>query len=289
MFVEECCQALLAKLLPKICSKSGVSIEVGCGTFAFYCELFSKLGLKAIAVEPLPVRDLKNICKARGISLVESCLLDFDGFVDIYIGSYSGAENFNLSSVYENWWGASGVTRRVKSISLKSLLEAYQIQEIDCFKIDIEGAELTVIKQFSELEPSYLPKVLVFEYGGGGAFESRAGGWSEIHLDNTIKIIRILKDLGFSTCVKIDSDQTSQESIFDLQSLQPEASLIFSSSNIYGNIVCFHKKIKIKESEVREICKPYQNCNLNTQSTETNKTAANSFFYSLKKIFLNNK
>ena len=44
MRVEPCCQSVLANILPVVDSKKeGICIDVGVGTFAFYCEMFGKL------------------------------------------------------------------------------------------------------------------------------------------------------------------------------------------------------------------------------------------------------
>ena len=57
MRVEACCQAVLTDLLPKIDpQRLGKCLDVGVGTFAFYCQKFAELGFEAIAVEPLPIK-----------------------------------------------------------------------------------------------------------------------------------------------------------------------------------------------------------------------------------------
>src|SRR4029077_8803890 len=75
MQVEECCSALLELILPSIDKdRSGWAIDVGVGTFCFYCEQFARLGFRTAAVEPLPVEELKNLCSKFNIRLVETCL-----------------------------------------------------------------------------------------------------------------------------------------------------------------------------------------------------------------------
>ena len=49
MKVEDCCQALLAQILPTVDpQRQGICIDVGVGTFAFYCELFAQLGFETL-------------------------------------------------------------------------------------------------------------------------------------------------------------------------------------------------------------------------------------------------
>ena len=51
MRVEACCQAVLTDLLPKIDpQRLGKCLDVGVGTFAFYCQQFAELGFEAIEV-----------------------------------------------------------------------------------------------------------------------------------------------------------------------------------------------------------------------------------------------
>ena len=68
MHVEECSQALLKQILPEVDSnRSGLAIDIGVGTFAFYCQLFDQLRFPTIAVEPLPNKQLRQLCRYRQI------------------------------------------------------------------------------------------------------------------------------------------------------------------------------------------------------------------------------
>ncbi|MGB3905739.1 MAG: methyltransferase, partial [Anaerolineae bacterium] len=81
-----------------------------------------------MAVEPLPVDALREICDQNGIALIEGCLSDIDGFQSLYIGTFAGAENLNLSSLVPDWWGASTEHRRVGSLTLSTLLSSINAQ-----------------------------------------------------------------------------------------------------------------------------------------------------------------
>jgi uncharacterized UPF0146 family protein len=49
--VEACCQALLEQILPAIDrEKTGICLDVGVGTFAFYCKRFARLGFETVAI-----------------------------------------------------------------------------------------------------------------------------------------------------------------------------------------------------------------------------------------------
>ena len=257
MHVEECWQAVLFHFLPRIDKKrKGVCIDVGVGTFAFFCELFARLGFKTVAVEPLPIDRLRNICHYHGIKLVESCLLHIDGFQTLYIGTYRGAENLNLSSLSPHWWGASTDTRRVKSMTLPTLLSTINARKVTCLKLDIEGAEARIIRQFLRMPESLLPRVVMFEYGGGDTIESGRAGWSQQFLAATMECLSVLKKCGYGFSVVIDSAPDTAERIFDLQSLDLEPNRIFPTCAIYGNIISF-RDFRCPESGIAGICTAY--------------------------------
>lgn len=177
MNVEPCCLNLLFVLLPLIDQeKKGVCIEIGVGTFAFYCEIFARQGFKTIAVEPLPVDNLKQLCNDLKINLIESCVSDINGQQTLYIGNFQGSENLNLCSLHSDWWGASSKKIEVPSITLSKLITDNTITKITCLKIDVEGAELSIIQQLKELPESLLPSVIMFEYGGGDSKQSNDKG-----------------------------------------------------------------------------------------------------------------
>jgi len=258
MHVEECCQAVLFHVLPHVDKKrKGVCIDVGVGTFAFYCELFARLRFRTVAVEPLPVDRLRKVCHYHGIKLVESCLSDINGFQTLYIGTYQGAENLNLSSLSPDWWGASTETRRVQSMTLPTLLSTINARKVTRLKLDIEGAEATIIRQFLRMPESLLPSVVMFEYGGGDNRESGRSGWSQQFLAATMECLSVLKKCGYGFSVGIDSAPDTAERIFDLQSPDLEPNRIFPTRAIYGNIISL-RGFLYPESEVARICAAYR-------------------------------
>ena len=258
MHVEECCQALLNEILPEIDSeRSGLAIDIGVGTFAFYCQLFDQLKFKTIAVEPLPNKQLKQLCKYRDIQLIESCISEVDGTVNLYIGSYNGEENLNLNSLRSDWWGSTATAKQVQSMTLAKLLAEIAATNITCIKIDVEGMELSIIQQFSQLSQSLLPKVLMFEYGGGATQESGIGGWSKELLDGTIKSLEILRNLGYGQTIIVDLAPDSQEQVVDLQSENLAFKNLFPPQSIYGNIIAL-KGVQYPEAKIASICQSYR-------------------------------
>ena len=257
MHVEECCQALLNEILPEVDSdRSGLAIDIGVGTFAFYCQLFDQLKFKTIAVEPLPNNQLKQLCKHRDIQLLESCISEVDGTVNLYIGSYNGEENLNLNSLRPDWWGSTATAKQVQSMTLSKLLQKIATTNITCIKIDVEGMELSIIQQFLQLTESLLPKVLMFEYGGGGTQEDGQGGWSTELLNATLKSLEILRSLGYGQAILVDLAPDSQEQVVDLQS-EKASTVLFPPQSIYGNIIAL-RGVQYPEPKIASICQLYR-------------------------------
>ncbi|MBD2579000.1 FkbM family methyltransferase [Oscillatoria sp. FACHB-1406] len=259
MHVEDCCQALLCYLLPKLDrQRLGLTVDIGVGTFAFYCELFDKLKFKTLAVEPLPTQQLRHLCQYRNIPLVESCISEAEGKVKLYIGTYEGEENLNLNSLRSDWWGITSTAKEVPSMRLKKLFENHPISQITCLKIDVEGLEYAIIQQLTELPSGLLPKVLMFEYGGGCTKAENKGGWSEEILAGTMKSLEVLRDLGYNSAILVDSAADTEEQVFSLSDLNLTPESIFSPHYIYGNIIAL-RGIEVSTEEISAICQPYRN------------------------------
>ncbi len=257
MKVEDCCQALLAQILPTVDpQRRGVCIDVGVGTFALYCELFAQLGFETIAVEPLPLKEIRERCQQQGIEWIESCLSDVDGTQTLHLGTYQGAMDVNLSSLVANWWGASTTTREVRSLTLPTLLSQIQAQQITCLKLDVEGVELTILKQLVSLPKFLLPQVVMFEYGGGGRRDEGSQGWSQEFLAKTLDCIRVLRQCGYGFSIGIDSAPNTTEVIFDIGNLSLHIENILPQQAIYGNIISFYRG-EFPQVKIQEICRNY--------------------------------
>lgn len=262
MRVEACCQSLLAEIIAEIDpKKAGFCIDVGVGTFAFYCEVFAKLGYPTIAVEPLPVKKLRQIIDIYPIQLIESCLSNVDGKQLLYLGNFAGLFNSNFSSLSPDWFGSSQKTKEVQSITLTTLLNSIKATEITCLKLDIEGWEFNVIEQLPHIAHSLLPKVIMFEYGGGVNKNQGQKGWSKEFLEKTLNCLAILQKCGYQSSVMIDFAPDTQERFFDLQSLNLAADQLFNDQSVYGNIISL-RDATISEAKIHSICQSYYRASL---------------------------
>ena len=257
MRVESCCQALLKSILPEIDpDREGICFDIGVGTFAFYCELFSQLNFSAVAVEPLPVAKLYQLCKQYPITLIESCLSDQNGTQTLYRGKFGNLMNSNFSSLSPNWFGSSVSKKQVQTLDLLNLLATLNTQKITCFKLDIEGWESVIIKQFLNLPEPLLPKVVMFEYGGGSRRGSGKKGWSTPFLEATMSSLQTLQQCGYGFSIMIDYAANTQPKIFDLRSLSLDENTLFYPDAVYGNIISFYNCV-YSETAVNQICESY--------------------------------
>jgi len=258
MRVEACCQEILRYVLPVLDpQRTGLCFDVGVGTFAFYCELFAKQGFTTVAVEPSPTKKVKAICRQHSILLLEQCLSDRLGTQTLHMGRFAGIANSNFSSLDPDWFGVSGSTKQVATTDLNSLLNLVGEQPITCFKLDIEGWEPVVIRQFSSLPTVQLPHVVMFEYGGGGNRRHNLKGWSPKYLDGTISCLQTLQDLGYGQSIMIEYAAGTKARIFDLQSIDLSKDTFFPVNSVYGNILSFHQ-FSLEQARIDEICAPYR-------------------------------
>ena len=257
MRVEACCQRILSYVLPLVDEKrEGICIDVGVGTFAFYCEMFSMLGFKTIAVEPLPVEGVRVLCQYDGITLIEACLSDVTGTQTIHLGNEAAGLDSNYASLEPDWFGVSTETRQVQSLTLSKLLLNLNDQKVTCLKLDIEGAESTVITQLRELPKAWLPSIVMFEYGGGDSREKGQYGWSPKFIKATMECLISLKNCGYGFSIMIDNALNTEAKILDLQSLILEPDSIFHQNGGYGNIIAF-RDFNLPEELLTKLCVPY--------------------------------
>lgn len=258
LWVEDCCLELLSEILPKVDPKrEGLTIDIGVGTYGFYFELFDRLGFKTIAVEPLPCNKLRQLCKNRNIRLIESCISDVEGPVNIYLGTMQGKESLDYSSMLQSWPGSSQIIKRVRSMTLHILLADIGARKITCIKIDIEGMEYSIIKQFANMKTALLPRVVMFEYGGLCPKKSGKGGWSKEILSGTLKSLEILRNLGYGQTILIEFTE-AEKRVFDLKSIELDPDIIFTPQSECGNIITM-LDFEYPESRIASICRRYGN------------------------------
>ncbi|MFN5516605.1 MAG: FkbM family methyltransferase [Cyanobacteriota bacterium] len=257
MRVEPCCQALLGALLPRIDpQRRGLCIDVGVGTFAFYCQQFAEMGYPTWAVEPLPAPELKRLVARLNIRLWELCLSNREGTQTLYVGRFAGLFNRNFSSLSPGWFGASARPKEVATQTLTGLLAPENPEQVTCLKLDIEGWEWPVIQQLPQLNPAQLPQILMFEYGGGASKAKGKQGWSADFYQQTLHCLETLRDCGYGQSFRIDFAPESREKVFNLQEIGALEE-VFEENCVYGNIISLRPPHAVDPGVVREVCQPY--------------------------------
>ena len=214
----------------------GVFIEIGLGSLNYSFIWARKLGLRCYAVEPLPSAHLIEQALKHNVDLTESAIADVSGKISIYLGNLNGVPVSDISSLCPDWWGGGTETKTVNAISLHGFVTQKRIPSISCLKIDTEGSELAVISGLRFFKEHQLPKLIVFEYGGGGNRTNQTGGWQPKFFDKTIECLRMLKTLGYTYAVVIEqaADVVKVHELAEFDELDN----LFPSEAVVGNIMC---------------------------------------------------
>ena len=138
----------------------GVFVDIGANDGVTFSNslLFEEKGWDGICVEPHPVM-FKKLQEKRKCNLVNSCIAGEDGIVNFLV--VEGSENMrsgilefldqhNIELIDKGIaeHGGSKRTEPIEAISPQTLLERFNIQQIDYLSIDTEGCELQILRQF---------------------------------------------------------------------------------------------------------------------------------------------
>lgn len=162
-------------------------IDIGCAHFDVSVDQF---GLSAIGLLVEPIEEYCNVLPSSETVLVEcAAITEKDGECE-FIASISKRIEYLPSSLILNpvklrryqerfgnvaglgtfnnrdeWYGMDHIPRTVKTLSLKSLFEKYDVSSIGQLKIDVEGHESVILKQLIPyLQEGMAVHKLIFEY-----------------------------------------------------------------------------------------------------------------------------
>lgn len=148
-------------LFEKMVSKSSVVYDIGAHV-GFYALLASELvgeGGKVIAFEPVP-RNLKylkkhlEINKCTNVIVIEAAVSDKNG-----VSHFNEGPGSSIGALSED----GNLT--VDTVSIDDLVEKGEIPAPDYIKIDVEGAELFVLKGAKSTLSNYSPKIFLATHG----------------------------------------------------------------------------------------------------------------------------
>ena len=151
-------------------------IEIGTSDFDTNLEFIETGGWKGVMVEPSPpfnkiMQEKINNCKFYENIALESCAIsDFDGYLDFAVAKDIEDWRRGISTVIsDNHQGSCLYTDpinkaynyeeviQVRCITLDSLIKKYNITSVDYLKVDTEGHELNIFKNYSwSVKPTFI-------------------------------------------------------------------------------------------------------------------------------------
>ncbi len=145
---------------------TGTFLDIGAndGVTGSNSLLFERIGWNGICIEPNPTI-FKILETKRNCPKVNACISATDGTADFLVvdgpcNMLSGIKDFledsHLRRINREIKEAGGRTRiiEIETLSPKTLLERFNINEVDYLSIDTEGAELSILKNFNFKEIS---------------------------------------------------------------------------------------------------------------------------------------
>ena len=141
------------RLLEDHLPPGGTFIDVGAHIGLHSLIAASKVGRggKVISIEPNPdtLRELRRnveLSNAAQISIQPVACSDRESTLDLFAGSLANTGMSSLSKKTADAQGESGRQFRVRARPLDDIVEETGITRVDAMKIDVEGAELYVLK-----------------------------------------------------------------------------------------------------------------------------------------------
>ena len=139
-------------------SKSSKVIDAGANVGRFSRAISSSFQCQCVAIEPVP-EYFNQIPENSLIQKFQAVLADEPGELDIVISSEKEASSIFSEIAMRSGRGINIL--KVKAFSVTSFLEELEWETADLLKMDIECAELQVLKSLTDKELLKLPQILV--------------------------------------------------------------------------------------------------------------------------------
>jgi FkbM family methyltransferase len=143
--------SFLADLLPR----DAVVIDLGANRGTFSAEVNSRFGWRCAAVEPNPEM-FKQIPRREGIVAINAAVASVDGPVTLNL-----AENPESSSLLALPLDASRGQVSVQGLTLQSVCKFAGVERVDLLKMDIEGAEIDLLRSLPASELSQIRQITI--------------------------------------------------------------------------------------------------------------------------------
>ncbi len=142
---------------------------VDVGAHIGYCSLKAATLIGAngrvIAIEANPetVRKLRDnvAASAANVTVEAAACSDSETTLEFFTGSQSNSGSGSISKDNAGSWGVPGAVYSVQARPLDAILEAAKVSKVDVVKIDVEGAELKVLKGGQSTLAKYHPVLLI--------------------------------------------------------------------------------------------------------------------------------
>lgn len=180
----------LSRLLARLLAPGDVVVDCGAniGELALRSSRLVGPSGKVVAIEasPATAQELnRNVAlnRAANVTVVECALSDRDGEAVFHLG----AGECSLSSSFWSPGDFAGQSITVKTRRLASILDELQLERIKLIKLDVEGAELSVIKSMKDrLRSLTPPPYIIFEENSE---VTRRAGWSACDIASELEPI----------------------------------------------------------------------------------------------------
>jgi FkbM family methyltransferase len=131
--------------MPGPLSASSVVVDLGAHKGEFSLEVVQRFGCRCIAVEANPA--LLTVVKAvPGVEAVWGAVGGVDGEVELHLSTNSEASTVLRAHDAE----FSGKSVRVPALQLARLLREQSVRRVDLLKVDIEGAEIAMLRSMND-------------------------------------------------------------------------------------------------------------------------------------------
>ena len=157
----------VVKIIKKVGKEGGVYLDVGAniGMHTLIMAFVAGINGRVIAIEPDPeaAARLRANIEMNGlsnVSVVEAALTASDGMSNLYTYEQT-ASNRGVSSLMPSDVARNAI--RVRCVSGRTLQGQFDITACHLIKIDVEGCEMVVLTEFSDLIVRFRPFV-IFEY-----------------------------------------------------------------------------------------------------------------------------
>ena len=149
------------KLLHLLCEKEKISLDIGAAG-GLYIVHMAKYSSKVIAFEPIPsvagnIQSMVNVLK-EDVTINYVALSDKSGVAELrMLENDFGRSTIEKSNVLEETISGKLITIKVPVHTL----DEYDLSNVGCIKIDVEGHELAVLKGASETIRKNMPSFII--------------------------------------------------------------------------------------------------------------------------------